>query len=165
MAGLNTRQRQLRAACVRVTKTAGVCATVNGSEVGRAGRRDRAQRPHAMVVLGPGQGAPDASTLNMTAWRQLVRIRLETPLPLTGDYVEESRLEDTFADAVATLVDAFHAEIDLIDNDLIEFDPLGGTGGVVAQMTTGYVDRDQTKMRVAELSLPFVLYDLHTQER
>lgn len=161
---LNQGARQLRAAVVKYVSATGVCATVNGAEVGRARGRSRGDnKPHAMVVLGPGQAAPEHSTLDSTAWRQAVLIRLEAPLPL-GDHRAEARLEDTFADAVTTIIDRFHTEIDVLDDDTIEFDP-EGAAGLLLGVNPGYVDNDGTKMRVADLSLPFVMWDLWNQAR
>lgn len=160
---LVVRNQALRVAVVALAKGSGLFASVNGAETGRAGARSANLRPHAMVVLGQGRAAPDKSSLNTTGWRQVVIVRMEHPLAL-DDNREQARVEDAMATAADSMVDLAHANIDVLDDDSTEFDPVG-SAGLVLGIDPGYVQRDQMHMRVADVNLPYVLWDVWTQQR
>ena len=153
-------RRTLRTKAIAKVHEASVCSTVEGQEPKQAPKRSGI---HGAVVLGAGQTSPENSGSASTAWRQVVLIRLQIALPLR-DTTASARIEDQMADASATIVDAFHDDIDLAGDGTIEFDPLG-SAGLLATTEAGYVDQDGTKFRIEDISLPFILWDIWDQTR
>lgn len=159
MTTLNQERRTLRAKAIGLVNQSRVAATVNGHE---AKTKPRHNNLHASVTLGRGRVAPDHSGLDATSWRQVVIVRLQHRLALAGGERAENLVEDRVADGTATLVQAFHDDIGL--SDTIEFDPLGDAG-LILETIPGYFTHEETPFRKEDIYLPFVIYDIWSQQR
>ena len=101
--------------------------------------------------------APKASTLNTTAAR--VEMMLRIYLPMMREPQDD--IDTRILEAVDVLLTAYSSDFTL-DGMIKEVDLMGEHGTPLGAQS-GYLDIDRTKMRVVDLTIPLIINDAWTQ--